>query len=244
MNMKSKTILSTLNATRKVNKYFQQNPDTDFKAIAQLLSGLVDTDIIITDNTKNILACCPDDSIKSDTLPKEYLPLISKNTLGNIIIGKECCTAVPVICQKEPVYTIIAVTENTNSGLKNNQIMILENTTALIALKLSYKTENNNQNKALQSAKIQAVLNVLSYSEIKSIIYILGALEGKTEGILITSKIADKVGLTRSVVVNALRKLESATFIETRSLGMKGTFIKILNPLLLEEINKKHIMMA
>lgn len=122
--------------------------------------------------------------------------------------------------------------------------MILENTTALIALKLSYKTENNNQNKALQSAKIQAVLNVLSYSEIKSIIYILGALEGKTEGILITSKIADKVGLTRSVVVNALRKLESATFIETRSLGMKGTFIKILNPLLLEEINKKHIMMA
>ena len=244
MNMKSKTILSILNATRKINKYFQQNPDTDFKAIAQLLSGLVDADIIIADNNKDILACCPDDSIESDTLPKEYLPLIGKNTLDNIIVGKECCTAIPVICQKEPVYTIIAVTENTNSGLKDNQIMILENAAALIALKLSYKAQNENQNQVLQSAKIQAVLNVLSYSEIKSIIYILSALEGKTEGILITSKIADKVGLTRSVVVNALRKLESATFIETRSLGMKGTFIKILNPLLLEEINKKHIMMA
>ena len=52
------------------------------------------------------------------------------------------------------------------------------------------------------------------------------------------SKIADKVGLTRSVIVNALRKFESADLIETRSLGMKGTFIKIKNEYLLEELNK------
>ena len=38
---------------------------------------------------------------------------------------------------------------------------------------------------------------------------------------------ADRVGITRSVIVNALRKLESAGVIESRSLGMKGTFIKV-----------------
>jgi transcriptional pleiotropic repressor len=31
------------------------------------------------------------------------------------------------------------------------------------------------------------------------------------------------------VIVNALRKLESAGVIESRSLGMKGTYIKVLN---------------
>ena len=58
------------------------------------------------------------------------------------------------------------------------------------------------------------------------------------EGMLVASKIADKVGITRSVIVNALRKFESAGIIESRSLGMKGTFIRILNPALPEELKK------
>ncbi|NLG95425.1 MAG: GTP-sensing pleiotropic transcriptional regulator CodY, partial [Acetomicrobium flavidum] len=37
---------------------------------------------------------------------------------------------------------------------------------------------------------------------------------------------------------NALRKLESAGLIESRSLGMKGTYIKILSPIFLDELNK------
>ena len=52
------------------------------------------------------------------------------------------------------------------------------------------------------------------------------------------SKIANRVGITRSVIVNALRKLESASVIESRSLGMKGTFIKILNNNFLAELEK------
>ena len=44
---------------------------------------------------------------------------------------------------------------------------------------------------------------------------------GGTEGILVASKVADRVGITRSVIVNALRKFESAGVIESRSSGMK-----------------------
>jgi transcriptional pleiotropic repressor len=47
------------------------------------------------------------------------------------------------------------------------------------------------------------------------------------------------LGITRSVIVNALRKFESAGVIESRSLGMKGTYIKVLNPYLLEQLSKK-----
>ena len=42
------------------------------------------------------------------------------------------------------------------------------------------------------------------------------------------------VGITRSVIVNALRKLESAGIIESKSLGMKGTYIKVLKEYFLE----------
>jgi transcriptional pleiotropic repressor len=78
-------------------------------------------------------------------------------------------------------------------------------------------------------------IRTLSYCESEAVQHIFSELEGD-EGILVASKIADRSGITRSVIVNALRKLESASVIETRSLGMKGTRIKILNPKLKSEL--------
>ncbi len=84
---------------------------------------------------------------------------------------------------------------------------------------------------------IKSAIDILSFSELEAIIIIFEELNNK-EGILIASKIADREGITRSVIVNALRKFESAGIIESRSLGMKGTYIKILNEYLLPELKK------
>ena len=85
---------------------------------------------------------------------------------------------------------------------------------------------------------VQMAMRALSYSELESMKHIIAELKGP-EGVAIASRVADRVGVTRSVIVNALRKLESAGLIESRSLGMKGTYIKILSPLLLEYIDGK-----
>ena len=71
----------------------------------------------------------------------------------------------------------------------------------------------------------------------EAIIHIFDELEGE-EGILVASKIADRVGITRSVIVNALRKFESAGVIESRSSSMKGTYIKVLNDAVFDELDK------
>ena len=73
--------------------------------------------------------------------------------------------------------------------------------------------------------------------ELEAITHIFEELEGN-EGILVASKIADRVGITRSVIVNALRKFESAGVIESRSSGMKGTYIKIVNDVIFDELDK------
>ncbi len=85
---------------------------------------------------------------------------------------------------------------------------------------------------------VQMAIRALSYSELESMKHIIAELNGP-EGVAIASRVADRVGVTRSVIVNALRKLESAGLIESRSLGMKGTYIKILSPLLLEYLDGK-----
>lgn len=52
------------------------------------------------------------------------------------------------------------------------------------------------------------------------------------------ARVADRVGITRSVIVNALRKFESAGVIESRSSGMKGTYIKVINDVVFDELDK------
>ena len=88
-----------------------------------------------------------------------------------------------------------------------------------------------------KSEAIQAAIATLSYSELAAILHIFQELQGD-EGLLVASKIADRVGITRSVIVNALRKFESAGVIESRSLGMKGTYIRILNSALRDELQR------
>ena len=79
-------------------------------------------------------------------------------------------------------------------------------------------------------------MSTSSFSEMEAIVHIFDELQGN-EGILVASKIADRVGITRSVIVNALRKFESAGIIESRSSGMKGTYIKVLNDYVFDEID-------
>ena len=85
---------------------------------------------------------------------------------------------------------------------------------------------------------VTMAVNTLSYSELRAVSAILGELNGN-EGQLTASVIADRIGITRSVIVNALRKLESAGIIESRSLGMKGTYLKVLISDIFEEVKKR-----
>ncbi len=95
--------------------------------------------------------------------------------------------------------------------------------------------ENAEESRKL--AVIKSAINTLSYSEMEAVVHIFEELDGM-EGILVASKIADRVGITRSVIVNALRKFESAGVIESRSSGMKGTYIKVLNDMVFAEVEK------
>ena len=83
---------------------------------------------------------------------------------------------------------------------------------------------------------IKAAVKTLSRLEAQAMVYVLDELGGARDGVLVTSRLADKVGITRSVIVNALKKCESAGIIETKSSGMKGTNIHIVNNLLCEEM--------
>lgn len=117
-----------------------------------------------------------------------------------------------------------------------DDIILSEYGTTVVGLEMLRSVNEESAEEIRKEQIVQSAISTLSFSELEAIIHIFDELEG-TEGILVASKIADRVGITRSVIVNALRKFESAGVIESRSSGMKGTYIKVVNDYIFEELD-------
>ena len=118
-----------------------------------------------------------------------------------------------------------------------DDVILCEYGTTVVGLEMLRAVNEENAEESRKLAVIKSAINTLSYSEMEAVVHIFEELGGM-EGILVASKIADRVGITRSVIVNALRKFESAGVIESRSSGMKGTYIKVLNDMVFDEVEK------
>ena len=118
-----------------------------------------------------------------------------------------------------------------------DDIILCEYGTTVVGLEMLRAVNEESAEESRKLAVIKSAINTLSYSEMEAVVHIFEELDGM-EGILVASKIADRVGITRSVIVNALRKFESAGVIESRSSGMKGTYIKVLNDMVFDEVEK------
>ena len=118
-----------------------------------------------------------------------------------------------------------------------DDIILVEYGTTVVGLEMMRSVNEENAEESRKKAIVKSAISTLSFSELEAIQHIFDELNG-TEGILVASKSADRVGITRSVIVNALRKFESAGVIESRSSGMKGTYIKVLNDVVFDELEK------
>ena len=118
-----------------------------------------------------------------------------------------------------------------------DDIILCEYGATVVGLEMMRSVNEENAEIVRNKQIVKSAISTLSSSELEAIKHIFKELDG-TEGILVESKIADRVGITRSVIVNALRKFESAGVIESRSSGMKGTYIKVVNDEVFEEFKK------
>lgn len=133
----------------------------------------------------------------------------------------------------ERLGTVVLVRSDVEFVTKD--ILLAEYLGTLVGIEMLNDRNRTIEERSRDRVSVQMAMRALSYSEVESMKHIIAELGGH-EGVAVASKVADRVGVTRSVIVNALRKLESAGLIESRSLGMKGTYIKVLSPLFVEEL--------
>ncbi|MBW5444582.1 GTP-sensing pleiotropic transcriptional regulator CodY [Cohnella sp. CFH 77786] len=161
-----------------------------------------------------------------------------EETLGKVeaAFKDRIVTIVPIIGGGDRLGTLVLARQSVALG--EDDLILAECGSTQIGMEILRDRAEEREVEARNKAIVSVAVHSLSFSEFEAVEQIFEELEGK-EGLLVASKIADRAGITRSVIVNALRKLESAGVIETRSLGMKGTYIRILNSQLLQEIERQ-----
>ena len=251
-----------LQKTRKINKTLQTSggSNVSFVLLAGALGEVLSSNVYVLSSKGKVLglhlndiadsSVVEDDITKQKKFPEEYNTnvLKIKDTLENLT-GEELLevfpfeqgrtekktTIVPILGSGQRLGTLIL--SRYDNEYEDDDLVIAEYSATVIGLEILRAIGEELEEEMRKKAVVQMAIGTLSYSELEAVEHIFEELDGK-EGLLVASKIADRVGITRSVIVNALRKFESAGLIESRSLGMKGTHIKILNDKLMEELKK------
>ena len=254
---------SLLNKTRRLNKILQKRgtEPVEFNEICSLLSEVLDCNVYIASRKGKILGHTFledfDCSImKGKILEDKMFPAVYNEKLLDIIDtisnikSKGLCvlesehkcqeedkitTIVPIIGNRERLGTLILARFGKN--FSEEDLVLVEYSATIVGMEILRAKQNELEEETRKKAVVQLAIGTLSYSELEAVEHIFNEIHGD-EGLLVASKIAEEVGITRSVIVNALRKFESAGVIESRSLGMKGTHIKILNDKLMDELKK------
>jgi transcriptional pleiotropic repressor len=246
-----------LDKTRQINKLLHNNHSHKvvFNDICEVLSGILESNILVISRKGKVLGVANHPGIEEiheliddqvggfidHKLNERLLSVLSTKenvnleTLGFDQADVERYQAIitPIDISSERLGTLFIYKAGAQYDI--DDIILSEYGTTVVGLEMMRSVNEENAEETRKIQIVKSAISTLSFSELEAIQHIFEELNG-TEGILVASKIADRVGITRSVIVNALRKFESAGVIESRSSGMKGTYIKVLNDAVFDEL--------
>ena len=248
-----------LDKTRKIGKLLHNNNSSKvvFDDICKILGDILDSNTLVMSKKGKILGVGHKDKTLNlgdmmiekvgafiDTeLNERLLSILStKENVNLITLGFDAkmvdglqAIITPIEIAGERLGTLFLYRKNGMYSI--DDIILCEYGTTVVGLEMLRAVNEENAEEIRKVADVQSAINTLSVSEMDAIVHIFEELNGM-EGVLVASKIADRVGITRSVIVNALRKFESAGVIVSKSSGMKGTYIKVVNDAVYEEIER------
>ena len=246
-----------LDKTRKINKLLHNNSSSKvvFNDICEVLTEILNSNVLVISKKGKVLGGSKCEGVPyiteliereigkhvDDMLNERLLSILSTKenvnlqTLGfseEAVKGYQAIIT-PIDIAGERLGTLFIYKKD--KVYEIDDIILSEYGTTVVGLEMMRSVNEENAEETRKIQIVKSAISTLSFSELEAITHIFDELEGN-EGILVASKIADRVGITRSVIVNALRKFESAGVIESRSSGMKGTYIKVLNDVVFDEL--------
>lgn len=250
--------LELLDKTRKIQRILneQASDKIDFNEFCHILSQALQTVVLLISLKGKVLGQETLDGIPAIPELQElnygsYLEPSMQERFLNVLSTKENANLMTLGFQSdklEQYQSMIVPIRMTGKRLGTlvlyrldptfsiDDIILAEYGATMIALAMQRALSEEQTEEQHKEEDMAVAVRTLTKLEGKAMLYILEELDGKAKGTLVASRLADQVGITRSVIVNALKKCESAGVIQTKSFGVKGTSIQILNELFTSEI--------
>lgn len=248
-----------LDKTRKINKLLHDNNSTKvvFNDICQVLSEILESHVLVISRKGKVLGISRYEGVEElqellvGQVGRHIDPLLNERLLGVLStkenvnlqtfgfegkdIRKYQALITPINIAGERLGTLFLY--KVASDYEIDDIILGEYGTTVVGLEMMRAVHEENTEENRRRKIVQSAIGTLSGTELEAILLIFREMKGN-ECTLVASKIADKAGITRSVIVNALRKFESAGVIESHSSGMRGTKIKVLNDCVFDELKQ------
>lgn len=243
-----------LDKTRKIGKLLHNNSSTKvvFNDICHVMTEILESNVLVISKKGKILGLCQSAAPKLMGFPVSAVGQLASPELSDRLLSvlstkenvnletlgfereearKYCTVISPIDIAGERLGTLFVYRENNMYDI--DDIILCEYGATVVGLEMMRSVNEEQEEVFREEHMVRASLDTLSKLERKAVGLVMRELpEG--EGLLVASKIADRERMTRSVIVNALRKLESAGIIECHSAGMKGTYIKVINDMFYE----------
>ena len=248
--------IQLLDKTRKLNRLLKnaESSEISFSEISKVLKEMLRSNVLVLSKKGKILGISHEDSmdritellgekrgVRIDTSLNERL-LAVLSTRENVYLQtlgfsdkakKYHGMIVPIDIAGERLGTLFMYRADVIYDIED--IILCEYGATVIGMEMMRAENDENAEESRKQHVVHSALGTLSGSELKAMKHVFKELQG-TDGILVASKIAEQEGITRSIIVTGLKKLESAGVIESKSAGMKGTKVRICNEMLIEEL--------
>lgn len=239
---------------QRLNTVFSKSATTftSIDALCDELCGIIGCNIYLFSTNGNISTYSIADkflctytkcSLEIQELPQYYMDLFNKNNksitdiyeehplctypgVKKCLFGHRYYSMHPIFSAFKKVAGILFI--KYEEPFSDSDNVLCEYTCAIISVEMLRQEQERMHQHSIEVAKAKLTVNSLTFSEKKAASAILEEIKGDTGEVFLNS-IASKTYTTPSTVSSVLKKLELASMIITKSRGVKGKCIKILN---------------
>ena len=251
--------IELLDKTRKIANLLHNNNSSKvvFNDICDVMTDILQSNVLVISKKGKVLGASIDigteelEELVTGEVGAHIDPALNDRLLGTLSTRENVnlltlgfqkeqsagytAAVIPIYIAGERLGSLFAYRDGEAYGI--DDIILCEYGVTVVGLEMLRSVNEEHEEETRKSEIVRSAINTLSFSELEAIRHIFKELDGN-EGVLVASRIADRFGITRSVIVNALRKFESAGVIESRSSGMKGTYICVKNDAIFDALNE------
>lgn len=254
------TYMDLLKKMRTLNWLLQKTSEgtTTFVEWCEVLNSIMNADVYIVERKGEIRASYVESQKKSNPDYNNHRGVTITEKQNEALMNMEGTSVIATLEESGEILSegaldlkennlIVPIMQGGRRGgslvysrdeeFSEEDIVVAESSASILGIDIERWQNRNIEASLRKKAVAQIAIGMLTLTELEAVQEIFREIPAD-DGLVVADKIAAKTGIEKSVIMAGLKKLEISGVIESKTLGMKGTYIKVLNDRLKGEMER------